>query len=210
MKKIFATVLAASMMLLGANAFAQVTVGAGYVNSTLASKAGNTKTTTPANGFYAGASFNIPVSGAFGVAPGVTYEFLASSKESSFAGIASAKGTTTEHYVGIPIMLNYNLALANDLSIVPFLGPTIQCGLASNTKLEGAIAGAGASTKVDNYGDKSTYGRFDVLLGGGVAFDFNALEVKVAYNYGMLNRYTGEGDASTHRSEVTLGFGYKF
>ena len=55
MKKILTSVLAASLMLLGTSAFAQVSVGAGYSNSkmTYSYSSGSSKVDSPTNGFYA-------------------------------------------------------------------------------------------------------------------------------------------------------------
>ena len=61
MKKIV-SILAASMMLLGVNAMAQPSIGAGYLSSTEIVKSGNSSTTrTPLNGFYAGLSYTLPI-----------------------------------------------------------------------------------------------------------------------------------------------------
>ena len=63
MKKIIATILAASLMLVATEAFAQIHVGAGYVSSTLSGQyKGNAQDPEASNGFYAGGSFNIPLS----------------------------------------------------------------------------------------------------------------------------------------------------
>ena len=56
MKKVFSILLAASLMLLGTQAFAQMSVNAGYLNSNRTSK--DSKAAS-ANGAYAGVSFNI-------------------------------------------------------------------------------------------------------------------------------------------------------
>ena len=72
MKKIFTTLLAASLMLLGTQAFAQMSVNAGYLNSTQSFSESNSKSIN-SNGAYAGVSFNLPISGGLAVAPGVYY-----------------------------------------------------------------------------------------------------------------------------------------
>ena len=66
MKKVITTVLAASLMLVATNAFAQLSAGAGYINATdksvyTDSKGNKTITNTPLNGFYAGVQYDMPV-----------------------------------------------------------------------------------------------------------------------------------------------------
>jgi hypothetical protein len=209
MKRILTTILAASMMLWGFDAFAQLGVGAGYVNSTSTTKVSDTKSSVASNGFYAGGSYNLPIAGALGIAPGVYYEFLTSSKESNFAGLASVKGTTTEHYIGAPLMLTAGLPIANDLKLFLFGGPTFQYGIASKTKVDAGALGLTTSSTIDNY-DNDNYGRFDVLLGGGFGFDLmNTIQLKVGYNYGMLNRNDSD-KVTNHRSELHFGLAFLF
>ena len=47
MKKIITTLLAASMMFLGTTAFAQMSVGAGYINSTMKTTISSTASSMP-------------------------------------------------------------------------------------------------------------------------------------------------------------------
>lgn len=194
MKRIFATLLAASMMIMGTQAFAQTAVNVGYLSSTSTVKVGNSKTSGDMNGFYAGASRNIPLVAGLGVEPGVNLEMLfASSKKSIFAG------STTEAYVQVPVMLNYGIELMPDCRLFAFAGPSLSLGVLSSSK----VSAGGASVKQNNY-DADNYGRFDVMLGGGVGFDINNIRVKVGYNAGMLDRNSGNA-ATMHRSEITLG-----
>lgn len=210
MKKIFATLLATSMMLMGVQAYAQISVGAGYVNSTQTTKAGNSKTSSDANGFYAGGSYNLSIAGGLGLAPGLYYEFLSSSSdEAGIAGIATVKGTTTEHYLNVPVMLTYGLELMPDCTLFAYAGPTISYGVASTTKVSADTAIGSGSKSTSNYGDNSAYKPFDVMLGGGVGFNINSFQVKVGYNQGMLNRYDSD-NVTLHRGEVHLGVAYMF
>ena len=133
MKKFISIVLAASLMLLGTQAFAQMSVNAGYLNSTL--KTGNTSDN--ANGAFAGISFNIPLAGGLGIAPGVYYSMLASKSgdaASIFGVNISGSSTFMEHAINVPVYLNYGYELTGDTKIFLFGGPTVQYGLASTVK----------------------------------------------------------------------------
>ena len=211
MKKFFSTLLAASLMLIGTQAFAQTSVNAGYLNSSQSFIESNSKSIN-SNGAYAGISFNIPLAGGFGIAPGLYYSMITNKDSSSgtILGIpVSASSTFTEHAVNVPLYLNYNLNLASDSNFFIFAGPTAQYGIASSTKLTGGVGDNSAVKKYDNY-DNENYNRFNVYLGGGVGFQVSAIQITVGYDYGLMNLYKGENATNTHRSNLKLGLGFVF
>jgi hypothetical protein len=205
MKKFFSTLLAASLMLIGTQAFAQMSVNAGYLNSTLATK--NTKDN--ANGFYAGVSFNIPIAGTFGIAPGVYYSLLGSKETASIGSIISGSGTFTEHAINVPVYLNYGINIARDTKVFLFGGPTLQYGLASNVKYDATVAGVSGSNTVSNY-DNANFNRMNVYLGGGLGFLAGPFQITVGYDYGMMNQYKGDNAINCHRSNLKIGAGFSF
>ena len=182
-----------------------MSVNAGYLNSTLATK--NTKDN--ANGFYAGASFNIPIAGAFGIAPGVYYSLLTSKETASIGSIISGSGTFTEHAINVPVYLNYGINIARDTKVFLFGGPTLQYGLASNVRYDAQVAGVSGSNTVSNYND-SNFNRMNVYLGGGLGFQAGAFQVTVGYDYGMMNQYKGDNAINCHRSNLKIGAGFVF
>lgn len=204
MKKVIFSFLAASLMLLGTNAFAQISVNAGYLNSTLATKHASDN----ANGAYAGVTFNIPVAGGFGIAPGVYYSMLTSKDTANIGELVSTSGTFMEHAINVPVYLNYAFNLARDTKIFVFGGPTAQYGLASTVKYDANIAGISGSGTISNY-DDDDYNRLNVYLGGGIGFGISALQITVGYDYGMMNQYK-DTDLSCHRSNLKLGIGFAF
>lgn len=197
MKKFLSTLLVASLMLLGTNAFAQMSFNAGYLNSTLATK----NTSSGSNGAYAGISFDVPISGGLGIAPGVYYSALFS-KNTELFGFGT--GSFQEHAINVPVYLNYGFALARDTKFFIFGGPTAQYGLMSKVKHEVGSVNA----TVDNYKD-SDFNRFNVYLGGGVGFQAGGIIVSVGYDYGMMNQYKNS-DVACHRSNLKIGVGFAF
>ena len=197
MKKIFSTLLVASLMLLGTQVFAQTTFNVGYLNSTLATK----NTSSGSNGAFAGVSFNLPISGVLGVAPGIYYSALFS-KNTELFGFGT--GTFQEHAINVPVYLNYAFALASDTKFFIFGGPTAQYGLMSKVKHE--VGNVNAT--VDNYKD-SDFNRFNVYLGGGVGFQAGAFQVTAGYDYGMMNQYKNT-DVTCRRSNIKIGVGFAF
>lgn len=205
MKKFFSTLLAASLMLLGTQAFAQMSVNAGYLNSTL--KTSNTSDN--ANGAYAGVSFNIPIAGGLAVAPGVYYSLLTSKETASLGSVFTGSGTFMEHAVNVPVYLNYGIDLARDTKVFLFGGPTVQYGLASQVKYDANVAGVSGSKTFNNY-DDDDFNRLNVYLGGGLGFQVSALQITVGYDYGMMNQYKGDNAQQCHRSNLKLGVGFVF
>lgn len=210
MKKVFSFILAASMMLIGTAAIAQPSLGIGYLNSTDKVKSGSTTKTTNLSGFYVGGSYNINLAGSFGVAPGLYYGLATKSDADSYFGI-NTNVDVTEHYLSIPVMFNAGLTFADGIVGRIYAGPSLAYGIASDTKVKGSIAGFSKDTKINNYGDDYHYRRFDVMLGGGVAVEFfDMVRFNVGYDYGLVNRYTGDGDITRHRSQFNIGVAYLF
>ena len=206
MKKILSTLLAASLMFLGTQAFAQISVNAGYLNSSI--KVGNNDPSN-ANGAFAGVSFNVPLFGGLAIAPGVYYSMITSKDTANLGSIASVSGTFMEHAVNVPAYLNYNIALNRDTNFFIFGGPTFQYGLASTVKYDGNVAGISGSTTSDNYKNDS-YNRMNLYLGGGIGINAGGYMVTVGYDYGMMNQYKGDNAVNAHRSNIKIGVGYNF
>lgn len=177
MKKTLCILLAAAALLAGVEAQAQMSVGAGYLNITQSFD----NTSANGNGAYAGLSFNIPLAGGFGIAPGVYYTF-SNYKQDAAWGLL--KGSTTEHAINVPLNLNFGYNLARDMRAFIFGGPTFQYGLSSKTKTD--VAGA-ATVNGDNYADDGTQ-RFVVYAGGGLGMDIaNKFQVTVGYDHSVTN-----------------------
>lgn len=206
MKKILSTLLAASLMLLGTQAFAQMSVNAGYLNSTLTTQNADPSN---ANGAYAGVSFNLPVAGGFAVSPGVYYSMITSKSTTALGTIFTGTGTFMEHAINVPLYLNYGIGLSRDTKFFAYAGPTFQYGLASTVKTDASVLGVSGSSTSNNY-DNSHYNRMNVYLGGGVGFDAGGIKVTVGYDYGMMNQYKGDNMPQSHRSNLKIGVGFGF
>lgn len=217
MKKIVTLLSAALMLLAGTSAFAQMSVGAGYVNSTdivkIAKLSNDSKTTTTGtagNGFYAGISYTAPLAAGFSFTPGVYYEFLTANEVAS-ASVLNISGRETEHYINIPLTFSYGTDLSSDFRLFVYAGPTASVGLASTTKVSADVVGIKVEGGTVNNYDNESYGRFDIMLGGGIGCEFHDnFRFTVGYDFGMLNRYTGSADYSQHRNRLTAGIAFLF
>ena len=206
MKKLIFALFAASLMLIGTEASAQLSINAGYLNSTTKT---HNENPSNANGAFAGLSFNLPIAGSFAIAPGVYYSVISAKEMGSLGTIFSASGKFTEHSINVPLYLNYGIDLARDTNIFIYAGPTAQYGIASTTKLTASIAGVSGSTTENNY-DDDDYNRFNVYLGGGLGFEVNNILITVGYDYGMLNLIKGDNAPKSHRSNLKIGVGFAF
>lgn len=146
-------------------------------------------------------------------------------------------GDREEHHLGIPLRLKYDLHLLDRVGLTFDAGPTLLMGLSSKyqykTRLNdnvasvdynlynGKVKASGGSTVFDledwmeNSGmyPEGRLGRFDVMLGASVgAHFFHVLEVRIGYDWGLLNRYRKDvADMySMHRGQFTLSAGIRF
>ena len=209
MKKILSTLLAASLMLLGTQAFAQGSINAGYLNSTQSFKNSDS---VNSNGAYVGASYNIGIAGGFGVAPGIYYSLIANNKASSgsiFGVDVSGSSKFREHAINVPVYLNWGTDLARDSRFFVYAGPTVQYGVSSKTKVAGGVGSVTADKTFDNYKD-SNLNPFNVYLGGGIGITVAGIQVSVGYDYGMMNLYKGDDATQSKRSNIKIGVGFAF
>lgn len=214
MKKIFASLLAASMMLVAFNANAQLSAGAGYLNSTLSGQAnGNAIDPVASNGFFAGASFNLalPVSG-LSLNPGAYVSFISNTEKNS-VGTGSltqnTKSTFSEIALNVPVHVNYAYELAGDTKVFAFAGPTFALGLSSKTRT--VLTGLVESDDTRDHYAKNDYNNFNLYLGGGLGAEVSGIIIKVGYDFGLLNLYKGDSsDTNYKRSNLYIGVGYAF
>lgn len=195
------------MMLIGTNAFAQLSIGAGFVNSTTSlnvSIAGITAAKADAmlNGFFVGGSYNIPIgTSGLGVAPGIQFSYLTNND----VNLYFTKGDFSETYLSVPVDLNFGVELADGIKGLIYAGPTFSYGLTSKVK-SGSLNYDIYDGQLDNLTD---YKRFDVILGGGLGVEFyDMVRFSVGYDWGMLDR--GPSAVEVRRNQLTVGISYIF
>ena len=209
MKKVLMTL--ALVAVAATSAFAQISVGAGYLANTQKSSytSGSTTTTTatPQNGAYLGADYTFDLGQGLGVVAGLKGAFLTNTKTTTILGV-SGTTKTNELYLAVPVQCLYTYALSNDLKLFAFAGPSLSFGLSSKSTFTNNVTDD--VTVTDNYGDNSDYGKFNVLLGAGVGVDvMNTVRIKAGYDIGLLNRSSADntkvGDAQWY-----VGVAYLF
>lgn len=150
------------------------------------------------NGFFAGADFNMPLSGDLRLDLGANIRYNTKSEENS--GI---KTTLTHMLIDVPVLLNYGLELKRDFRIAAFAGPAISFALSGNTKTEIA----GVITDSDWYDDGDNRGRFDLSVMFGLSVDFTDFRLFGGYNLGLLNVSKVDG-TTVKGSNWFIGLGY--
>ena len=210
MKKALSIVLAAGLLLAGTEAFAQISVGAGYSNVTQKIEASGLDKTINMNGLYAGVDYTIPITENIGMAPGIYYEFSTGSanKLLNLGSAASAvlKGTLEEHFIDIPVKFTFSIPYQGN-KFFAFAGPTASIGVSS--KLKGDVKILGFQLKgdfLDMY-EKDIFESMDLMVGGGIGADIGKmLRVTMGYNLGMFNRINLDSQANQSQSENESGF----
>ena len=213
MKKI-CFILVAAVMFIAADAKAQLGVGVGYNLLNTTTTVADESEDDSLNGFYVEATYGFNLLnerwGTLGIEPGVRYTFGAEAEQEELLGVKT-RASLTEHYLDIPVHVKYGYeVLPSKLSVHAFAGPVFSVGLASTLK-----ATAGDTTvKTNNY-KESDYGRFDLKIGLGAGVTIaERVNVKVGYNFGLLNRYTGEQvdgyKYKSHTGVFYVGAGFNF
>lgn len=229
MKRFFTTALAASIILSCTSAYAQISVGAGYLGTFQKLSASNIDISKSIymNGLYAGLENTIQFDSNMGISVGAYYVYSAASASSMFESLelikGFAKGRLDEHFINIPVNIVFGTDVQEGLRAFIYAGPTVSCGISSKVKAN--ILDVVKFDASDNY-KRNYFERFDMLFGLGLGFDINGkIRVKAGYDYGLFNRI-GEGlnikgkdgsisvatneKASLNRSQITFGVSYLF
>ena len=219
-------IISSVLAFIAVSASAQISVGAGYLQSTATyqAKSGADVNNTQSNGFYAGLGYEMPLMQGLGLSAGVYYSYLYSDDAGSTAigtiATGSLKTNLKEQYINVPVALNFGYNLTRDLRLFAFGGPTVSFGLSSMSHYDASVSVIGInisdSGDTDNYAgtdDKpSPYGRFDFLLGAGAGVDIQGkYRLTVGYDWGMLNRNVdSESTAIRHRNQLKAGVAFLF
>ena len=214
MKKIFATILAASLMLVATNAFAQLSAGLGYINATenTTYTNGDTKTTTPTalNGFYVGGQYDMPVAAVsgLGVEAGLFANFLFGSEHSNgLFGLGSGTYKYSDITLNVPVNATFGFDLAGDTNVFAYAGPIFQFGLTNKTSFQGD--GSSNTTITDNFAGNDPRNRFNLLIGGGIGAQVSGIRITVGVDQSLLNYQTADKYTGS-RFQLKIGAGYAF
>ena len=202
MKKIVTLLSAALVLLASAPAFAQASIGAGYLSSTEVVKSGSSSTErTPLNGFYVGMGYTVPIAAGINFTPGVYFGLAAKNNAASLFGL-KLEGKQQDTFINVPLHFSFGTDLGSGLRFFAYAGPSASIAVGSKI-----ISG---STSYDRFKENDSLQRFDIMLGAGVGLQFNDMfRFQVGYDMGMLNRYNSN-NYSVHRNQLTAGLAFLF
>ena len=216
MKKIFATLLAASLIFAATDAFAQLSAGAGYLNATETTTYTNNNTTTSEkaqyNGFYVGAQYDMPipaVSG-LGIAAGAYANFYFGKNHSDgLFGLGAGTTTSSDITLNIPVNATFGFDIAGDTNVFAYAGPTFQFGLVNKSTFV-LDSNSSNSTTTDNFaGNSPNRNRFNLLIGGGFGAQVSGIRITIGVDQSLLNYLTADNYTGS-RFQLKLGVGYAF
>lgn len=220
-------------------ASAQFRFGFGYSMNTAISHIGQSREVAKYHGFHIGGTYDIGLFysdyGMLALQPGLSYEYVIGPEKEYFKNFGTNLSFgTVEHYLHVPVMVKYGYDfIGGILGGYIFAGPTFSFGLDSQDKWSLEMTSGNTVTThtavTHNYTGKidadgvpdnirkileargSDYGWFDVKLGLGVGIDImDVVDLKVGYDWGLMNRYTGEDSDNiskrTNRLYVTLAY----
>ena len=106
----------------------------------------------------------------------------------------------------------YSFEIAPSLKVFAFAGPTINFGIAQQTVTKTTVLGNEVKATINHYDidvnndDKSDLSRFDLKLGLGAGARYDKFELRVGYDWGMLDMNTTDG--VLHRNQLTAAVVY--
>lgn len=212
MKKLFAVVLGVAL-LASTNAFAQFSVGAGWINTTeRSSYNGGDPDKAQLNGFYAGGQYKLPIVGGLSVAPGLYASMLfASGSGSAVWGLVSGTAKYTELAINVPVNFAYTIEIG-DFEVFAYLGPIFQYAVMGKLDTTGDLGGgliSTANTKDLYSGDNKIRNPFNIYLGGGAGFQAGNIQVILGYDHSLTNM-SSQDKTQLSRSQIKIGVGYAF
>lgn len=206
--------LISAAMFFAVDANAQFGVGVGYNLLNTTTSLAEESDDDSLNGFFIEATYDFNFLnenwGSLGIQPGLRYTFAGESETEEILGVKTS-ASLTEYYIDVPVNVKYAYEVVSDkVKAYAFAGPVFSLGLVSSLKAKADDE----SVKTNNYKD-TEYGRLDIKVGVGAGVTLlEKYNVKLGYNFGMLNRYTEEQVESIKYKTKTgvfyVGVGFNF
>ena len=181
---------AAALMLAGANASAQVSVGFGPATRLYFQKGSDVNYTY---GVQVNFEDSKRLTDVFGYSAGV--DFGTYGKKDFYSETTGL----SEMYVDLPVRAKCYIPFSGNAEMFFFGGVVPSMCVSSNIKSEGA--------KVSRFREGSDYFRYDVLAGGGVGIELNEqYRFTLGYDHGLLDRYKDAGVLHAAAVKFTISF----
>ncbi len=168
----------------------------GYINADNVGK----NTNKAYSGIQVGAVSESNLIGNLELHYGVLYNLLLENKEVSALGVTT-KNTYTGHLIDVPVQLQYGLPIG-PLKVFAFGGPTLNFSADQRSK---TTVGSASAITVNLH--ENNLSRFDVKLGVGGGLQFESVQLRVGYDWGMLDLNTLD-NVTHHRNQLTAALVY--
>lgn len=139
---------------------------------------------------------------------GVIYSLLTK----NFDG-AVGKNTYTGHFVDVPVQAQYSFPLNSSLKVFAFAGPTFDFSLGQKTVNTTNVLGSDVKTEFvrhdtdANNDDKKDISRFDLKVGLGAGAQYNNIQLRVGYDWGLLDVNTLD-NFKLNRNQLSVSVAY--
>lgn len=109
------------------------------------------------------------------------------------------------NYLEIPVLIKYGFQVTDEISVLPYLGPTVALGITAKGKYPDTTGGYSTETGFkDNNLNRANVG---IKLGCGA--EWNKLYLEAGYHFGITNILDSDDDA-WHNGNVFINFGVNF
>lgn len=207
--KRYLILLALLVFVTGLSVSAQISVGAGYLKTHVSADHENGS----GEGFYAGLSYRIPLSGAFSLVPGL---YFTRTEESGGRYLVDDMVLDypfiIEKALVAPLHVRWGIDLPHEIRAFLYAGPSFQYGLTCEAPSGLSNVPARDMYEKEDYG--LTHRRWNVLVGGGAGLSFPSKSTQrvfftAGWDYGLANLYEYKY-LKSNRSLWKAGFGLEF
>ncbi len=104
------------------------------------------------------------------------------------------------NYLEIPVLIKYGFQATDEISVLPYIGPTFRYGVGGKIK--------DGKESESSFGDKK-YSRPDVGIKIGCGAEWNKLYLELGYQFGVTN-ILDDDNKSQHNGALFVNFGVNF
>ena len=113
---------------------------------------------------------------------------------------------TNINYLEIPVLIKYGFQVTDEISVLPYIGPTVALGITAKSK--------NYDSKTDSYFTTSGFGdnnlnRANVGIKLGCGAEWNKLYLELGYHFGVTN-IADSDNISQHNGNLFINFGVNF
>ncbi|MDD4428118.1 MAG: outer membrane beta-barrel protein [Paludibacter sp.] len=188
----------------------KIGIQAGYVNVSEQTNGSSLVFPELVSGFQVGPVSETELFNNIDIRYGVLYTYLMS----TFDGVTGTNNYNG-HLVDVPVRVQFAFPIDNVLKLFAFAGPNFNFGLAQKTINKTTVFGSEINTTYDRYkadadnDDVYDVNRFDVRLGLGAGAQYRNVQLRVGYDWGMLD-LNNTDDISLKRNQLTASLVYQF